>query len=248
MNDSSKPNLQIGIIATRRPELLKTMLDSFQNKLFSNFHITSVHVNIDPAFGTKKDEKYAIDNILSHFSFAKIRTPDRPSFGAAVKWSWLQFNPGLALHLEDDWQLDQKIFPEDVFPKLTNGYSAVSLCGNHAKWYKRKKYLWLHSKRTRFPWLGYEKIPALGTQPKFIEGAFANEISKLIDPELDPEKQMHPNFGDKFSTLIKYNKCGFLDKSGNKQYGVLTELGRDWRAQRNIRKVVVNGRSEWRGQ
>ena len=66
-----------------------------------------------------------------------------------------------------------------------------------------------------------------------------------MNPELDPEKQMLPGFGSAFSEIIKENKCGFLDKSGIKQYGVLNELGRVWRDQRNIKKILKNGRSEW---
>lgn len=35
---------------------------------------------------------------------------------------------------------------------------------------------------------------AMGTAPKFIDGQLAQEISELMDPELDPEKQMAERF------------------------------------------------------
>jgi len=245
MRDSPKPTLQVGIIATRRPDLIEVMLNSFSTKLFSNFQVTTAYANIDPAFGSKEDEKLVLDCVRSYLPMAETRTPSTPSFGAAVKWTWAQFKPGLALHLEDDWELNESIFPNDVTSKMTKGYSAISLCGNHPTWYKRKKYLWVGARRTKFPYFGYEKIPALGTQPKFIEGAFANKISSLMNPELDPEKQMLPGFGSVFSEIIKSNKCGFLDKSGIQQYGVLNELGRAWRDQKKIKKVLKDGRSEW---
>jgi len=246
VNYSQKPSLQVGIIATRRPDLIEVMLHSFSTKLFSNFQLISAYANIDPAFGSQEDEKQVVDCIRSYLPMVEIRTPDTPSFGAAVKWTWSQFKPGLALHLEDDWELNEAIFPDDVTSKMTKGYSAVSLCGNHPKWHKRKEYLWVSAKRNKFPYVGYEKIPALGTQPKFIEGAFANKISSLMNPELDPEKQMLPSFGSVFTEIIKENKCAFLDKSGVKQYGVLNELGRDWREKRKITKIIKNGRSEWK--
>ena len=245
MNNSPSPTLQVGIIATRRPDLIEIMLGSFSTKLFTNFQVTAAYLNIDPAFGSKKDETQVVDCVRSYLPMVEIRTPSTASFGAAVKWTWSQFKPGLALHLEDDWELNEAIYPKDVISKMKEGYSAVSLCGNHPKWLKRKKYLWVGVKRTKFPYFGYEKIPALGTQPKFIDGAFANKISSLMNPDLDPEKQMLPSFGLKFSEVIKYNKCGFLDKSGIRQYGVLNELGREWRAQRKIKKILKNGSSEW---
>lgn len=142
--------------------------------------------------------------------------------------------------------MNEQVLPEDVYKKLKPGYSAVTLRGNHKKWYKRRPYLWVGHRRKGYPYLGVKKIPALGTQPKFICGSFARELSDLMDPNLDPEKQILPSINPAFTAMIKNNKCGFLDAAGNKQYGVLTDLGRAWREQKGIQKVIKNGKSVWK--
>jgi len=238
-------NLQVGIIATRRPELLERTLRSFNENLFRHFNISASYANLDPAFGDAKCHKKAIDCIRYFLPNCKIREPEKPSFGGAVKWLWGEFQPGLALHLEDDWELMCNLYPDDVYSQLRKGFSAVSLCGNNRNWLHRRNYLYINEPRQKFPFIGKTKKPVLGTQPKFIEGGFANQISTLIDPEKDPEKQMLPNAGQKFSELLKSNRCGFLKKSGSRQYGVLRELGRDWRNRNNINKILRDGVSIW---
>lgn len=85
----------------------------------------------------------------------------------------------------------------------------------------------------------------MGTSPKFIQGALAHRLAQMMDPDLDPEKQMLPWINPAFSDIIAANKCGFLDKSGTRQYGVMEELGRAWREARHIEKTVIDGKSIW---
>jgi hypothetical protein len=241
----NKPDLQVGMVAVRRADLLGKTLESFSKNLFCHFNVTSCYVNIDPMFGDQHAHDAAVACVQQFFPKAVIRAPETPSFGAAVKWVWSQFSPGLALHLEDDWQLTQPILPQDVLPKLQPGYGAVSLCGNHPKWYKRRPYLWVGQRRRGLFPFGTRKIPAMGTSPKFIQGALAHRLAQMMDPDLDPEKQMLPWINPAFSDIIAANKCGFLDKSGTRQYGVMEELGRAWREARHIEKTVVDGKSIW---
>jgi len=245
ISQNTSNDLQVCLIATRRPEILEITLNSFNRNLFSNFNVINFFANLDPAFGNTGQHKLTKDCIRDYFPNAVINEPAKASFGHAVKWAWGKFENGLALHLEDDWRLNEKVTPGDVFEKLKSGYSAVTLCGNHKKWYKRRSYLWVGCRRTSFPYLGIKKVPALGTQPKFIRGEFARELSNLMDPNLDPEKQMLPHINPTFSKLFKDNKCGFLDASGDKDFGVLTDLGREWREERGIKKIVKNGKSVW---
>ena len=244
-SQDSNNELQVCLIATRRPEILEITLESFNRNLFCNFSVKNFFANLDPAFGDLAQHKLTKECIRDYFPNAIINEPKEASFGHAVKWAWGQFNSGLALHLEDDWKLEESVVPQDVYSKLKPGYSAVTLCGNHKKWYKRRSYLWVGCRRTSFPYLGVTKVAALGTQPKFICGSFAYALSKLIDPALDPEKQMLPHINPAFSALIQNNKCGFLDAAGSKTYGVLTDLGRVWREQRGIVKVIEHGKSIW---
>lgn len=240
-----KPDLQVGLVAVRRSDLLDKTLASFANNLFCNFNVTEFFANIDPMFGGQKEHDSTVACIRRYFPKAVIREPETPSFGAAVKWVWSQFSPGLALHLEDDWELIERITPSDVLPKLLPGYGAVSLCGNHPKWHKRRPYLWVGKRKRGLFSYSTEKIPAMGTSPKFIDGALAKCLANMMDPSLDPEKQMLPWINPEFSKIIANNKCGFLDKAGTRQYGVMVELGRAWRDARDIKKNVINGQSVW---
>ena len=49
-------NADLTIIATRRPDLLVRMLDSFSRQVFPQVRIENVIVNIDPVFGTVEDQ------------------------------------------------------------------------------------------------------------------------------------------------------------------------------------------------
>lgn len=240
-----KCDLQVGLVASRRPDLIEKTLASFSKNLFCNFNVNAFFANVDPIFGDQIEHSETVSCIRQYFPNALIREPHTPSFGGAVKWVWSQFRPGLALHLEDDWELIQRITPEDVLPKFQPGYSAVSLCGNHPKWYKRRPYLWVGRRRPGLLSFSTMKIPAMGTSPKFIDGELATRLSQIMDPNLDPEKQMLPWINPEFSKIIADNKCGFLDKAGTHQYGVMIELGRAWRDAREIKKKVVNGQSTW---
>ena len=110
-------NLQIGLVSTRRPDLLERTLRSFDKNLFRNFKISGCYANIDPAFGGDKEHQLAKDCIRDYLPKVTIREPTRAQFGDAVKWVWGQFTPDLALHLEDDWELLQSINAHDVYEK-----------------------------------------------------------------------------------------------------------------------------------
>lgn len=57
----------------------------------------------------------------------------------------------------------------------------------------------------------------MGTSPTFIQGALAHRLAQMMNPDLDPEKQMLPWINPAFSDIIAAKKCGFLDKSGTRQ-------------------------------
>lgn len=239
------PDLQIALVAARRPDLLKKTLQSFDERVFSNFNITNVYVNIDPIFGDEEDLKATKNCIFNYLPDAIIRTPEKPCFGQAVKWLWGALDEGLALHMEDDWVVNEIITPEDILPLLEKGTSAVApVCKSHY-WNKKDKFIRITArKRILFGLFEKKTWPfAMGTTPKFILGEFANAASELMDPNLDPEKQMQENYNKPLFDLIQRNKCVFLPPK-DAEY-VISDIGREWREERKIVKEVRDGISYW---
>ena len=56
--------IDIVIVATRRLILLERMIESFSKKVFGNFKIRKVFVNIDPIWGDN-DDQIAIKKLLN---------------------------------------------------------------------------------------------------------------------------------------------------------------------------------------
>lgn len=99
--------LDVTIVAGRRPDLLETTLDSFGSHLFSHFEMAKVFVNIDPFCGTDQDGDTCEAMIRETFNKVEIFRPVKPSFGGAVKRLWAKPKRNVFLHLEDDWAMTE---------------------------------------------------------------------------------------------------------------------------------------------
>ena len=74
--------IDITLVASRRPELLAVTLDSFAERIFAHFRIRRVVANIDPFLGTDVEGDRCESLILGYFPQAEIVRPPRPSFGS----------------------------------------------------------------------------------------------------------------------------------------------------------------------
>src|SRR5690606_13056015 len=101
--------IDITLVATRRPELLEFTLRSFHKNLFTEFDIRLVYVNFDPMWGYETDEQRVEDLCRSYWDTVAVRRPEEASFGGAVKWLWSQPEAEWFFHLEDDWALVSRI-------------------------------------------------------------------------------------------------------------------------------------------
>ena len=115
--------LDVCIISTVRPEILKLTLDSFRKRFFNllrkgfpGIKIRGI-INIDPAGepGITPQEMIKNLNLSSYFDIYVLNFPQSPSFPKAVSWCWDQVRTPIFLHLEDDWFLKKTIdFKSDV--------------------------------------------------------------------------------------------------------------------------------------
>jgi hypothetical protein len=222
------PELDVVLVSTRRPSLVKETLQSFSRNLFCKVHVRRMICNIDPLWGDENDDREVEQVCRSHFSNVVVRRPNEPSFGAAVRWLWAQPESEWFLHLEDDWVLRRPIDPARLLKEMAPADVAqISL-------YRANRRAW-----RRGVW-----IDRFTTSPSFVRTAFGKLVSSLHDPNLDPEKQMYGTQNPSLTAAIE-------GKFRHRLYGprfapdYLRDIGRSWRDERKIEKKLIGERSVW---
>lgn len=231
------------IVATRRPDLLSRTLSSFGQFIFPKLDIAKVIVNIDPVFGDASDQIVTEEIVKSHFPGAIISTPKSAGFAAAVARVWRETEAEYVLHIEEDWLALKD--PGDFaapFARHANLAQSLFYMASH------KNTVGLRSKFRRRKLLGvpvpwtHRPVPHIGTSPGLYHGEFVRNSARLMDPSLDPEKQFScgrnvalEQYAAQFDTYIHSPDGGH----------VIADLGRDWLAQRGIKKEIVCGAVSW---
>ena len=78
-----------------------------------------------------------------------------------------------------------------------------------------------------------------GTSPCVLTKSFAHEAASVLNLDLDPEKQIRSN--PQLNNIANIHTVKNL-----KKYGIcITDIGRDWRDEHNIVKVVKDRKSTW---
>lgn len=234
--------LDVAIVAGARPELIARTLASFAARMFGSFDIRRVHANIDPFGGDEAARDDAADLLRDRFGDRlNLRRPDRPSFGGAVRWLWSQAGTRPLLHLEDDWLLLASVSPADV--ALGPGVGCVTLASAHhgrvpGDFHERedKTKLWRLTLYRR-------RVANFGTSPRVLAPRFAAECARLMDPGLDPEKQMRPPHNPALRRFQRGFRARYLRAPDGGP--IIEDIGREWRDARGIEKTVRDGRSVW---
>jgi hypothetical protein len=236
--------LDVTLVSGRRPELLARTLRSFQDKVFRNFTIASCHANIDPFCGTGTDRDACKEIILQYFPTANISTPHIPSFGKAVKTIWSRSRAPVIFHIEDDWLALESISPEHVEPLLSGSTRAVKPVAKEMRWNGRSPFYEAKRKSKIFG-ITYRRVKTsvFGTSPCFFDGDFVRTCAELMDPDLDPEKQMRPPHNPPLVSYLEQFRCRVLP--GQNQTELIQDIGRDWRMKMGITKTVAAGKSVW---
>jgi hypothetical protein len=238
--------LDLCVVAGRRPDLLGQTLDSFAASVFCNFNIRNVFVNIDPIFGDAQDEAACVACIKAHFPEAEIFTPPTPGFAAAVQRLWTATKSDYVFHLEDDWIALRKLGEETLEPFGDPTVMQVSFHTADQNWdIDRKGHL--HRRNEYASLLGI-KIPLFKTFPKFttspsiLRGGFARSAAAEMDASRDPEKQFYSGVNPELESLAAPHKNYIFSPD---QVPVIRDIGREWRDRRRIKKVIKNAKSNW---
>ena len=239
--------IDVCLVASRRPDLLSRTLESFSMKLFRNFTIGKFIANLDPIFGDLDAHLASLSVIRSFCPQAEIAEPERAGFCQAVRRNWLRSRADIVFHLEDDWILHQKLEPEWV-RVMFKDRKVAQVCFENANLKRREgmgdfRYKLVPKSICGRP-VGRLKrrIPAFTTSPSFMRGDFARAAARLLDCAYDPEKQFFAGVNpalEKFASSYKCRLCSFPEGY------LISDIGREWRAERGVAKVTENAVSLW---
>ncbi|MGF6176571.1 hypothetical protein [Ensifer sp. 4252] len=238
--------IDLCIVATRRPALLAATLNSFCEKVLCRFDVGTAHLNLDPVFGSPEDHAACVDIVRGHFPDATISEPQHPGFCAAVARVWTATTSDYVFHLEDDWVALCDMGEELLAPFADPSIMQVSFHTADQNWDIRRKGHF--HRRNEYGRLLGVKIPLFRTFPKFttspsiLRGTFARHCAGMMDLSRDPEKQFYSGVNPALEGYVAgYRNYIFSPE----EKPVIRDMGREWREQRNIRKVITNATSIW---
>ena len=239
---ASIEQVDICIVAGRRPDLLEKTLTSFDAKLFRNFRIAGVYANIDPIFGDEDDHIAAGNVIRSFFPYAEICEPARADFCTAVQTNWTRTKSDFLFHIEDDWLLNFDITPELLIDFADPSIAQISFNMQSKNWRPEEHGEFHYIKKKRRDGSYTFGLPAFGTSPSFLRASFARKAASLLDTDFDPEKQF---FCGANAALEAFASTYRVKMLSHPAMHVVTDIGREWRDRRGIAKIVLNGTSTW---
>ncbi len=88
----------------------------------------------------------------------------------------------------------------------------------------------------------FRTFPKFTTSPSILRGTFARRCAEMMDLSRDPEKQFYSGVNPALEGYVAgYRNYIFSPE----RKPVIRDMGREWREQRNIRKVIANATSIW---
>lgn len=239
--------VDITITATQRIRILKKTLDSFMKNMFMDFlnqgHNIRLIINVDPVGndGNRDDFLKLLKSLPLRYML--IFSP-KPSFPKAFKTVWQSAEAKYVFHLEDDWELLQKINLLDLINILdaeddlallrlaafvagktrTNG---VSLMKNWNKFfsYNGKYYECPEELKTSVGFCGH---------PSLIKGKFIKNVVGHLDDIHNPEKIFHSRRNTPIMQEVMKWKYGVWSIPGTPP--LIVDIGRKWMVENNFRK------------
>ena len=226
------------LVCGSRPDLLEQTLDSFHAYIFTEMSIGQVFANIDLYGGDEDKRKVCRSMILQRFPKAAIEQPIKNSFGNAVKTLWSRPTSRNFLHLEDDWVALKPIHFRRIIRKANSNIKQWNLVK------PRVEQSFLTSLRFRpidgIPFfIPNLSRPAFTTSPSIIDSRFAQGISELLNPELNPEKQMFNGMNIPLENYLQSFRCMALHKWWER--ASIRDIGRDWQLSQGIRVDIEDG-------
>lgn len=211
-------NLEFTITATLRPEILIRTLRSFQYKLlWDGIPIMSrsrVFVNIDPVPNVGIPS--AVVDVCRMFFHSVIAIyPREPNFARAVKTLWGMVQADYVFHLEDDWELLEKVELRNIESMFAKG-DDLSWVGLRAYWFPQED--------TR-----------ICLSPGVFRGDDLRSIALNLREDVNPEKQLRPETednpnGSALGRLFLGMQYPSRTQPPENERLLVKDIGRDWLA------------------
>ncbi|MES0810418.1 hypothetical protein ABLO27_13125 [Roseibium sp. SCPC15] len=237
--------IDISLVSGARPGLLRETLESFYSKLFKNFDLQTLYVNIDPFEGGPEEVETCELICREYFSEVVSRKPDKPHFTKAVRWLWSRPKADWCFHLEDDWVLSREVSLQEFHDAQKRNVAQISLMTREKNWGYRSMY---HYEPSRLTFLGRDlgkslnrRRPIFTTSPSFVRRDFAHRCAELMNDTLDPEKQLN-TLNPELNAYTADFRNHFI---GARREFVAIDIGRQHRDEHGITKTVIDGNSVW---
>ena len=212
--------IDITMTAVFRPEVLEKTLTSFRHNLFGSFEKYKLVVNIDPvtAGATSQDVLKVIYKFFKEDQ-VKYNIPKEAHFGKALVWCWNNIESDYVFHLEDDWELINKVDMNDLLnihkdPRIATA-RLIIIKGKYMDSYKKDGSLY------------YTLNNKLSLNPCLIKASYIKGIVPLMDENKNPELQIvHAKTTSKLGQYsAKWNHVIL----NNKNNPLVKNIGKDWR-------------------
>ena len=223
--------IDITITSTLRQKVFyKTLLSFTKNMLYDQSRYRII-LNVDP-IGEDNTQQKILDVAKGFFRDIVYRFPDKPCFSEAVIWCWEQVNSKYCFHLEDDWRLLVPINIDSMIEIMNKNPKLSSL---------RLSKTGKPETRSANPETGFVYYPKLSLNPTLLRGEFITTVSKLMDPTLNPEKQLRCSKKHKRTKYICEWDYGIYTKDGTD--ATVLDIGRSWMD--NTKFTKVTGFTNW---
>ena len=231
--------VDITLLCGSRPELLKQTLNTFSEKVFINFSIGNVYVNIDPHGGGGSEQRKCNSIVKKIFPHAQMNLTTKPSFAKAVCYLWEKPKSKYFLHLEDDWIALSPIFQKSINNLFDKKVKQVQIVKPRIE----------QSLFGRNRWRPYSisplylpdfKRPSFATSPSFLESDFAKKVALRIDTSLHPEKQMFNKLNPELENFLQQYISTALVRWW--QPPKIKDIGRNWLVENGMETIIVDGK------
>ena len=206
-------SLDVTVTATLRPALLDLTLWAFRRNFFSRLPGAKIRIilNIDPLWGDAADVPRMTEIARANADEVLVRTPERPSFGEAVRWLWTESRSPWIFHLEDDWILTRRIDIARLEREMARPRAA------QVRFNRRRNKLF--------------RRPRFSLNPCLLKQEFVREALAGFDPAQDPEKQI---LRGHLRPLEK--KWRYYEHGPRRHEPIVVDTGRRWRDMLEITK------------
>lgn len=234
-------DFDITMTATLRPELIERTLRSHIKYLFREcIRKARLIINIDMT--GEKDKNLKVKKMeeilcfLEHYPFRSLsfRIGEPANFATAFFWCWDQAKTKYVFHLEEDWEMKQRVsfekmvglFDRDqslVHLRLSSFVSTSESCKNWNKFthWNGKYFEVAPEDKCVIGWAGHPSLNRLSFMQQAL--SYANRRS-------NPEKQIKGRRGvHPINDLLDRSRFGVFTPQNSKK--VIEDIGREWMIQ-----------------